>query len=155
MQIIPNPKITRKLIEQNSYHSWFELVFNGHFRLVTAIGDTYGFSLLLHMLTTTINLTLLAYQATKVNAFNVYAFSTIGYLLYSFAQVFHFCVFGNRLIEEVIFTKFVNNTVHHPNIVCNRVPRLWKQLTPVNGIMALRRPKRLYRLSVSNVRKPY
>lgn len=68
---------------------------------MTAIGDTYGFSLLLHMLITTINLTLLAYQATKVNSVDVYAFSTIGYLTYSFAQVFHFCIFGNRLIEEV------------------------------------------------------
>lgn len=35
-------------------------------RLVTAIGDAYGVALLLHMLTTTITLTLLAYQATKV-----------------------------------------------------------------------------------------
>lgn len=39
-----------------------------HFnRLVTAIGDAYGIALLLHMLTTTITLTLLAYQATKVS----------------------------------------------------------------------------------------
>jgi hypothetical protein len=37
-------------------------------RLVTAVGDAYGFALLLHMLTTTITLTLLAYQATKVSA---------------------------------------------------------------------------------------
>jgi len=36
--------------------------------LVTAVGDAYGFALLLHMLTTTITLTLLAYQATKVSA---------------------------------------------------------------------------------------
>lgn len=35
-------------------------------RLVTAIGDAYGVALLLHMLITTITLTLLAYQATKV-----------------------------------------------------------------------------------------
>lgn len=38
------------------------------YRLVTAVGDAYGFALLLHMLTTTITLTLLAYQATKVSA---------------------------------------------------------------------------------------
>ncbi|KAK0085908.1 hypothetical protein PV325_004248 [Microctonus aethiopoides] len=69
-------------------------------RLVTAIGDAYGVALLFHMLVTTITLTLLAYQATKVNGINVYAASTIGYLLYSFGQVFLFCVFGNRLIEE-------------------------------------------------------
>lgn len=36
-------------------------------RLVTAIGDAYGIALLLHMLTSTVMLTLLAYQATKVN----------------------------------------------------------------------------------------
>ncbi|CRK97298.1 CLUMA_CG010693, isoform A [Clunio marinus] len=69
-------------------------------RLVSAIGDTYGLALLLHMLTSTIMLTLLAYQATKIDGVNVYAFSVIGYLVYSLAQVFLFCIFGNRLIEE-------------------------------------------------------
>ncbi|XP_066148836.1 odorant receptor coreceptor [Euwallacea fornicatus] len=69
-------------------------------RLVTAIGDAYGVALLLHMLTATIMLTLLAYQATKINGINPYAATTIGYLIYSLAQVFHFCIFGNRLIEE-------------------------------------------------------
>nr|QHN69127.1 odorant receptor coreceptor [Sirex nitobei] len=69
-------------------------------RLVTAIGDAYGVALLLHMLTTTITLTLLAYQATKVNSVDVYAASVIGYLLYTLGQVFLFCIFGNRLIEE-------------------------------------------------------
>lgn len=74
-------------------------------RLVAAIGDTYGAALLLHMLTSTICLTLLAYQATKIDGVNVYAFSTIGYLVYSLGQVFHFCIYGNRLIEEVIFSR--------------------------------------------------
>lgn len=69
--------------------------------LVSAIGDTYGLALLLHMLTSTIKLTLLAYQATKIEGVNVYALSVIGYLSYALAQVFLFCVFGNRLIEEV------------------------------------------------------
>ncbi|XP_037947524.1 odorant receptor coreceptor [Teleopsis dalmanni] len=69
-------------------------------RLVAAIGDTYGAALLLHMLTSTIKLTLLAYQATKITGVNVYAFTVIGYLGYALAQVFHFCIFGNRLIEE-------------------------------------------------------
>ncbi|XP_066591214.1 odorant receptor coreceptor [Prorops nasuta] len=69
-------------------------------RLVTAIGDAYGIALLLHMLATTITLTLLAYQATKVHAVDVYAATVIGYLLYSLGQVFLFCIFGNRLIEE-------------------------------------------------------
>lgn len=44
------------------------------YRLVTAVGDAYGFALLLHMLTTTITLTLLAYQATKVSALPVIFF---------------------------------------------------------------------------------
>ncbi|KAH9631371.1 hypothetical protein HF086_012159 [Spodoptera exigua] len=69
--------------------------------LVASIGDTYGTALLFHMLVSTITLTLLAYQATKINGINVYAFSTIGYLSYTLGQVFHFCIFGNRLIEEV------------------------------------------------------
>ncbi|NP_001037060.1 odorant receptor coreceptor [Bombyx mandarina] len=69
-------------------------------RLVASIGDTYGTALLFHMLVSTITLTLLAYQATKINGINVYAFSTIGYLVYTLGQVFHFCIFGNRLIEE-------------------------------------------------------
>ncbi|XP_060806501.1 odorant receptor coreceptor isoform X1 [Amyelois transitella] len=69
-------------------------------RLVTSIGDTYGTALLFHMLISTITLTLLAYQATKIDGINVYAFSTIGYLSYTLGQVFHFCVFGNQLIEE-------------------------------------------------------
>ena len=70
-------------------------------RLVAAIAETYGLALLLHMLTSTIMLTLLAYQATKIDGVNVYALSVIGYLLYALAQVFLFCIFGNRLIEEV------------------------------------------------------
>ncbi|XP_050353359.1 odorant receptor coreceptor [Nymphalis io] len=69
-------------------------------RLVSSIGDTYGTALLFHMLVSTITLTLLAYQATKVDGLNVYAFSTVGYLSYTLGQVFHFCIFGNRLIEE-------------------------------------------------------
>ena len=70
------------------------------FRLVTAIGDAYGVALLLHMLTSTIMLTLLAYQATKITGVDKYAATVIGYLLFALAQVFHFCIFGNRLIEE-------------------------------------------------------
>ncbi|XP_053679258.1 odorant receptor coreceptor [Anopheles nili] len=69
-------------------------------RLVSAIGDTYGPALLLHMLTSTIKLTLLAYQATKIVGVNVYGLTVIGYLCYALAQVFLFCIFGNRLIEE-------------------------------------------------------
>ena len=78
------------------------------YRLVAAIGDTYGAALLLHMLTSTIKLTLLAYQATKITGVNVYAFTVVGYLCYSLAQVFHFCIFGNRLIEEVSSSIFVS-----------------------------------------------
>ncbi|NP_001310774.1 Odorant receptor co-receptor [Cephus cinctus] len=69
-------------------------------RLVTAIGDAYGVALLFHMLITTVSLTLLAYQATKVNTVDVYAATVIGYVLYTLGQVFLFCIFGNRLIEE-------------------------------------------------------
>lgn len=46
-------------------------------------------------------LTLLAYQATQITGVNVYALSVLGYLIYALAQVFLFCIFGNRLIEEV------------------------------------------------------
>ncbi|KAF5284268.1 hypothetical protein FQR65_LT00269 [Abscondita terminalis] len=35
-----------------------------------------------------------------IDGVNPYAFSVIGYLLYALGQVFHFCIFGNRLIEE-------------------------------------------------------
>ncbi|XP_022907054.2 odorant receptor coreceptor [Onthophagus taurus] len=69
-------------------------------RLVTAIGDAYGIALLLHMLTATITLTLLAYQATKIDSVSKYALTVLGYLFYALAQVFLFCIFGNRLIEE-------------------------------------------------------
>lgn len=79
--------------------------------LVSAIGDTYGAALLLHMLTSTICLTLLAYQATKINGVNVYAFTTIGYLVYSLGQVFHFCIYGNRLIEEVSVFSIENDRI--------------------------------------------
>jgi hypothetical protein len=83
--------------------SCHDKIFLIHFicRLVTGIGDTYGAALLLHMLTATINLTLLAYQATKIKAADVYGLTVIGYLVYSLMQVFLFCIFGNRLIEEV------------------------------------------------------
>ncbi|XP_076243545.1 odorant receptor co-receptor [Calliopsis andreniformis] len=69
-------------------------------RLVTSIGDAYGVALLLHMLTTTITLTLLAYQATKIHTVDTYSASVIGYVLYTLGQVFMLCIFGNRLIEE-------------------------------------------------------
>lgn len=82
------------------------------YRLVSAIGDTYGAALLLHMLTSTICLTLLAYQATKIDGVNVYALSTIGYLVYALGQVFHFCISGNRLIEEVCFFLFSTCTLY-------------------------------------------
>nr|AYN64391.1 odorant receptor coreceptor [Rhyacophila nubila] len=69
-------------------------------RLVAGIGDTYGTALLFHMLISTITLTLLAYQATKIAGIDVYALTVLGYLFYTLAQVFLFCIFGNRLIEE-------------------------------------------------------
>ncbi|KAL1453916.1 hypothetical protein WDU94_010219, partial [Cyamophila willieti] len=35
-----------------------------------------------------------------IDGVNVYAFSTIGYLVYGLAQVFFFCFYGNELIEQ-------------------------------------------------------
>ncbi|KAF0749570.1 odorant receptor coreceptor, partial [Aphis craccivora] len=69
-------------------------------KYVSLITDCYGSALLFHMLVSTVILTILAYQATKINGVNVFAFSTIGYLMYSFAQIFMFCIHGNELIEE-------------------------------------------------------
>ncbi|KAF4523218.1 Odorant receptor co-receptor, partial [Ephemera danica] len=69
---------------------------------VESIGETYGMALLLHMLTSTVTLTLLSYEATKIAGVNLYAFTVIGYLCYTLGQVFLFCVFGNRLIEESV-----------------------------------------------------
>ncbi|XP_068623291.1 odorant receptor coreceptor [Battus philenor] len=101
----PNPNnpngLTQKqeLLARSAIKYWVER--HKHVvRLVASIGDTYGTALLFHMLVSTITLTLLAYQATKIDGLNVYAFSTIGYLSYTLGQVFHFCIFGNRLIEE-------------------------------------------------------
>lgn len=90
-----------KLNKQESDNYFYSNYCYLFLSLVSAIGDTYGLALLLHMLTSTIKLTLLAYQATKIEGVNVYALSVIGYLSYALAQVFLFCVFGNRLIEEV------------------------------------------------------
>nr|CAD7403190.1 unnamed protein product [Timema cristinae] len=69
-------------------------------RFVSSIGEAYGTALLLHMLTSTVALTLLAYQATKIEAVDVYALTVIGYLFYGLAQIFLFCFYGNKLIEE-------------------------------------------------------
>lgn len=52
----------------------------------------------------------------QVNGVNVYAATTIGYFLYSLGQVFLFCIFGNRLIEEVILFIFQNLIVIKFNI---------------------------------------
>lgn len=78
-------------------------------------------------------LTLLAYQATKIEGVNVYALSVIGYLGYALAQVFMFCIFGNRLIEEV---RNVNNNVSSCVLIVvffKRALRLWKRLILATG----------------------
>lgn len=64
--------------------------FRAVFRLVTSIGDAYGIALLLHMLTSTIILTLLAYEATKVSF--VAPFSRWGLKALPFVKItiFHF-----------------------------------------------------------------
>ncbi|XP_075218711.1 odorant receptor co-receptor [Lycorma delicatula] len=69
-------------------------------KYVSSINDAYGAALLIHMLITTVTLTLLAYQATKIGNVDVYAATVIGYLLYTLAQVFVYCIHGNELIEE-------------------------------------------------------
>ncbi|XP_039298659.1 odorant receptor coreceptor [Nilaparvata lugens] len=69
-------------------------------KYVSSINDAYGAALLIHMLITTVTLTLLAYQATKINNVDVYAATVIGYLFYTLAQVFVYCIHGNELIEE-------------------------------------------------------
>lgn len=69
-------------------------------RYTEMVGDCFGASILFHMLVSTVALTILAYQATKIEAVNVYAFSTIGYLFYALAQVFFFSFYGNELIEQ-------------------------------------------------------
>lgn len=119
------------------------------------------------MLTSTICLTLLAYQATKVDGINVYALSTIGYLVYALGQVFHFCIFGNRLIEEVM-QQHIHMAIQLENrefhlipfifIFCHfaieyRVHRLWKRLTAVTGMMVPRKQKHSFRSCVNNVRR--
>lgn len=45
--------------------------------------------------------TIFFFNFQQINGVNVFAFSTIGYLMYSFAQIFMFCIHGNELIEEV------------------------------------------------------
>jgi len=42
-------------------------------------------------------------SSPQIDTVNVYACTVIGYLVYTLAQVFLFCFFGNRLIEEVMF----------------------------------------------------
>ncbi|XP_059484891.1 odorant receptor coreceptor [Neocloeon triangulifer] len=71
-------------------------------KYIESVGDSYGMALLLHMLTSTVTLTLLSYEATKITGINLHAFTVIGYLCYTLAQVFLFCLFGNRLIEESV-----------------------------------------------------
>lgn len=135
-------------------------------RLVSAIGDTYGAALLLHMLTSTICLTLLAYQATKIDGVNVYALSTIGYLVYALGQVFHFCIFGNRLIEEVFpflfFHLFLSvhmwmwyavNTLFNSTFDSYRVHRSWKRLIAAIGMMVRKRQRLSFRLCANNVKR--
>jgi hypothetical protein len=42
-------------------------------------------------------------SSPQIDTVNVYACTVLGYLVYTLAQVFLFCFFGNRLIEEVMF----------------------------------------------------
>ncbi|KAG8224783.1 Odorant receptor co-receptor [Ladona fulva] len=69
-------------------------------RFVDCIEDSYGMALLIHMLTSTITLTLLSYEATNISSVDMHALTVITYLLYTLGQVFLFCIYGNKLIEE-------------------------------------------------------
>ena len=59
----------------------------------------------------------------QIETVNVYACTVLGYLVYTLAQVFLFCFFGNRLIEEVIFC-FVKSLQLlwslHRSCICSR-----------------------------------
>jgi len=138
---------------------------------VSAIGDTYGLALLLHMLTSTIMLTLLAYQATKIDGITVFALGVLGYLIYALAQVFLFCIFGNRLIEEVMQRKKGTRQKKiflycHKNYFSNlfslfsfqfpkqrRAQVSWKQPTLVIGMTEVKKQRHLYRLYANNVKR--
>ena len=64
-------------------------------------------------------------SSPQIDTVNVYACTVLGYLVYSLAQVFLFCFFGNRLIEEVMFC-FMRSlkllgSLHRPRICSRKV----------------------------------
>ena len=66
--------------------------------------------------------------SSQIDTVDVYACTVIGYLVYTLAQVFLFCFFGNRLIEEVMFCfmrslKLLGSflTLHESCIVTNYI----------------------------------
>lgn len=108
------------------------------------------------MLTSTICLTLLAYQATKIDGINVYALTVIGYLVYALGQVFHFCIYGNRLIEEVRFIKppqVKRNFIICISLIIRRARRSWRPLIVATGTMDLKKQKHSFRLFVNSAKK--
>lgn len=139
-----------KLIKRRAV--WMDLTWIRELRIHANTYATRSFSLSL------------CQNATQVNGINVYAASTIGYVLYTFGQVFLFCIFGNRLIEEVRISltrpfrwrghAFSIGRLKRVNFALFRAPRWWKRLTPAIGTTARRRPKRSCRSCVSSVRKP-
>lgn len=63
----------------------------------------------------------------QINGVNVYAFSTLGYLCYTLGQVFHFCLFGNTLIEEVRrgeTVKVKSSKNYHRSVLGETCPRI-------------------------------
>jgi hypothetical protein len=63
-------------------------------------------------------------SSPQIDTLNVYACTVIGYLVYTLAQVFLFCFFGNRLIEEVMFfmtSLKLLGSLQLPCICCRKV----------------------------------
>lgn len=79
---------------------------NDHYRLYKLVKRRQDDGLMWTYEELRIYINMYVFQMLQVNGINVYAASTIGYILYTFGQVFLFCIFGNRLIEEVRIWSF-------------------------------------------------
>jgi len=79
----------------------------------------------------------------QIDTVNVYACTVIGYLVYTLAQVFLFCFFGNRLIEEVMFCVMKSlkllRSLHRPCICSRKVINLAE-----DGCLNIKTEEKLY-----------
>lgn len=152
----------------------FNFIFHPLFfryRLVTAIGDAYGIALLLHMLTSTIILTLLAYQATKVKNIK-YRLSFISDIHLFRSMVWMFmqqlfwvicCTLWRKyfifVYSEIVWSKryykifFRRDVDDWFDVFIYRVPQWWRRLTAVIGMTVQRRRKPSFKLYVNNAKK--